>query len=179
MDSDKQVRREEYESLVRQYSNSLYRYAMRLTGRHEIGEELVQETYLEAWKSLQNASVKYPQAYLFKILHRRYARWLDRQKHDSPLPQRKLDDQANEFAREDNDSLERTELVQVALNQLDEQLKQPVLLVLMEGITCEKAAAVLDIPKGTVLSRLHRGKQVLKTILSKLSEPGSNRVMQR
>ncbi len=54
---------------------------------------------------------------------------------------------------------------QEALSHLDDSHKLPLLLVSMEGLSVEAAAEVLGVPRGTVLSRLHRGREKLKTIL--------------
>ena len=63
----------------------------------------------------------------------------------------------------DQDTVDR---VQAALETLDEKHKLPVLFVSLEGMTVDEAASALEIPRGTVLSRLHRGRQKLKQILS-------------
>ena len=68
------------------------------------------------------------------------------------------------------DSIDQRDLVQVALGRLEENARQVILLVMMEGLTCEQASEILEIPKGTVLSRMHRGKQELKKVLARLSE---------
>ena len=57
------------------------------------------------------------------------------------------------------------EVVQLAIEQLDESHKMPLLLVSMEGMSVEQAAETLGIPRGTVLSRLHRAREKLKQIL--------------
>ena len=56
-----------------------------------------------------------------------------------------------------------------AVGQLDEIHKLPLLLVAMEGLSVEEAAKILDLPRGTVLSRLHRGRAKLKLTLQRLS----------
>ena len=57
--------------------------------------------------------------------------------------------------------------VQMAINQLDETHKLPLLLVSIEGMSTEQAAVILEIPKGTVLSRLHRARQKMKSYLQR------------
>ena len=56
--------------------------------------------------------------------------------------------------------------VQAAIGKLDEDQRLPILLVAMEGWTTEEVAELLDIPRGTVLSRLYRARQNLKLILA-------------
>jgi RNA polymerase sigma-70 factor (ECF subfamily) len=56
--------------------------------------------------------------------------------------------------------------VQAAIARLDEDHRLPILLVTMEGWSTEEVAEMLDIPRGTVLSRLYRARQQLKLILA-------------
>ncbi|HEV2294853.1 MAG TPA: sigma factor-like helix-turn-helix DNA-binding protein [Tepidisphaeraceae bacterium] len=63
------------------------------------------------------------------------------------------------------DVLARQESLQAALNELDQQHKMPFLLVFLEGMTCQEAADMLDMPLGTVLSRIHRARQLLRARL--------------
>jgi RNA polymerase sigma-70 factor (ECF subfamily) len=56
--------------------------------------------------------------------------------------------------------------LQTALASLDDDQRLPILLTFMEGWSTEEVAELLGIPRGTVLSRLHRGRQKLKTILA-------------
>ena len=60
-----------------------------------------------------------------------------------------------------------TDRVQAALQTLDDIHRLPVLLVSLEGMSVEEAAGILNVPRGTVLSRLHRGRAKLKEILSR------------
>jgi RNA polymerase sigma-70 factor (ECF subfamily) len=59
------------------------------------------------------------------------------------------------------------ERVQAALEQLEDNHKLPILLVSMEGLSVDEAAEVLGWPRGTVLSRLHRGRQRLRQKLER------------
>src|ERR1700743_3469168 len=64
----------QYEQWVRAHSAELYRFAYRLTGKRETAEDLVQETFAEAWRSLEKRKEPdYPRAWFFQILRFRYA----------------------------------------------------------------------------------------------------------
>jgi RNA polymerase sigma factor (sigma-70 family) len=63
--------------------------------------------------------------------------------------------------------LERQESLQAALNALEERYKVPFLLVFLEGFTCQQAADFLEIPLGTVLSRIHRAKRFMREHLNR------------
>ena len=74
------------------------------------------------------------------------------------------------------------ELLQIALEALEERYKEPFLLVFLEDFTCREAAELLDIPLGTVLSRIHRARQFLRRFIRQLdptSEPTPVRPKQK
>lgn len=74
-------------------------------------------------------------------------------------------DQAYEVAAPVEPDHHVSETVQSAVSKLDLKHRMPVLLVSMEGLSVDEAASILEIPRGTVLSRLHRGRQKLKELL--------------
>lgn len=160
IDSEKQT---VYEQCVSLCADSLYRTAYRLTGNDTLACELIQETYFNAWKSLDSLSdTSRMRAWMFSILRFQYTKLL-RMEKKSVGTSEYLDDV---HSKPDTTS-ETTDLVQEALNQLDEKNKLPLLLVSMEGMSVDEAAKVLEIPRGTVLSRLHRGRERLREILSR------------
>ena len=60
---------------------------------------------------------------------------------------------------------EERDLIQRALDDLDDRYKLPFLMVFMEGLTCQQAADQLGVPLGTVLSRIHRARQSMRSQL--------------
>ena len=72
--AEPQPRRELYEQWVRQFAPELYRFAYRLTGQREKAEDILQETFVEAWKSLdQQRDPARARAWLYQILRFRHA----------------------------------------------------------------------------------------------------------
>ena len=160
MTNDPQLRAT-YEQCVDQCADSLYRVAFRLLGNPDQATELVQETYLQAWKSLdQLRNRDHMKGWMFRILRNQYTKQL---RHLSRTTQLESPDEIS--VRHQSDT---TELVQLAISRLDEKHKLPILLVSMEGLSIEQAAEALSLPRGTVLSRLHRARQELKMILERL-----------
>ena len=151
-----------FEEYVECCADSLFRVAYRLTGNQTLAAELVQETYLNAWKSIGN--LKDPdrmRAWMFSIMRNQYTKLLRLEKRSVPTKEHLNDVSKPEIA--ENDTADR---VQAALARLDDKHKLPVLLVSLEGMTVDEAAAILETPRGTILSRLHRGRQKLKQLLS-------------
>ncbi len=161
------ARRQIFLSAVEQYSDSSYRVAYRLTSNHELARELVQETFMAAWKNFQQ--LQKPEAlkgWLFGILHKQFTKQLTREirnRHQT------LEIEPNSNNGED----QVTQNVQEAIAQLDDDQRLPILLVSMEGWSTEEVAELLSIPRGTVLSRLHRARQRLKQLLATDWEPSN------
>ena len=155
-----------YERWVRDHADELYRLAYRLCGDRDVAEDLVQETFYEAWKSLGRLRHEdRARAWLYQILRHRYAR-LRRTESRTPLHV-PLDsvEPATSHAPSEADSSIRHDALQTALNGLSDRVKVPLLMVFMEGQTCQEAADRLDLPLGTVLSRIHRAKRRLRELL--------------
>ncbi len=172
------MRRSLYIRLVEAHAAELYRFSYRLCGRADIAEDLVQETFYEAWRSI--GSLRSPdkgRAWLYKILRRRFARHLrDRS--------RSLQDNARHGNLEQgtissgpdmSKKLAERDMLQKAIDTLESRYKEPFLMVFLEGLSCREAAEELDIPLGTVLSRIHRARSFLRQAIERQEAgfPGS------
>ncbi|WP_415225479.1 sigma-70 family RNA polymerase sigma factor [Psychromonas sp.] len=155
-----------YEALVHIYSPDLYRYAYWICRDPDIAKDLVQETCLRAWKNLDSLlddnSVK---GWLFTILRRENARRFERKR----LPLVDLDD--FEIADQYDCSKEmENELLGRKIALLANEYKEPLLLQLIAGFTAEEIAIQLDLNKNTVLTRLFRAKNLLKSSLTSVTD---------
>lgn len=157
---------QQFEQCIEQCADSLFRVAFRLTSNRTLASELVQETYLNAWKNIHSLKDKTKlRSWVFSILRNQYTKILRAEKKAATTH-----DSLEQFVANENTSSQRDEAVdrvQSAIGQLDDNHKLPILLVSMEGLSVDEAATILDLPRGTVLSRLHRGRQKLKAILSR------------
>ena len=106
---------------------------------------------------------------MFSILRNQYTKLLRKEKRHAPTTENLNDVPIREPTSDDT-----TDRVQAALEMLDENHKLPVLLVSLEGMTVDEAAKILNTPRGTVLSRLHRGRQKLKEILRRNQTEGQS-----
>lgn len=155
-----------YEQMVRDDSTAIYRLAFRLCGNQDIAEELTQETFYEAWKSI--GSLKNPassRSWLVSILRHRYCHWLRSQKRHPEAPIERTD-MLNIFdSRVRVQRAPAMELLQDELDRLDTGCRESFALYL-EGYKCRKIAELLDLPLGTVLNRIYRTRIALQARLS-------------
>jgi RNA polymerase sigma-70 factor (ECF subfamily) len=147
--------------------NELYRVAARVVGDRTEAEDLVQEAYLQAWKSFHRFEPGTNcRAWLFKILFhviQHYRRkWFN-----------------NRALKENDERLEQTlafeppvpqtigdEDILAALDRVPEHYRAVVLLADVEELSYKEVAETLSIPVGTVMSRLSRGRKVLRQELA-------------
>jgi RNA polymerase sigma-70 factor (ECF subfamily) len=165
--------RQLYEQCVERHAASLYRVAYRLTGRRDRADELVQETYLHAWRSLP--SLRDPEkirAWMFSILRKRLAKTRRQMIPMNELSTHRVEDLTDARERGPGPDPD-VEWLQAAINSLDDEHKFPLLLVSMEGLTTDEAATILKIPRGTVLSRLHRAREKIRNAAARESTSDS------
>jgi RNA polymerase sigma-70 factor (ECF subfamily) len=151
----------EFNQLVSQHAVALYRLAFRMVGDPHEAEDVVQDTFRSAWKSRSRyEAARGQRAWLTMILRRRVAdRWRKR-----PLPRTLAESETLEIGVEPPESaLEPyTDEMQRALDRLPAELRETLLLVVVGELTHQEAANVLNVPLGTVLSRVSRARQRLR-----------------
>ena len=163
-ETDKNLR---FERLARKYGTDLYRYAMWICGNDALAKDLVQETFLRAWKALDSLkSEKAAKSWLITILRREYARTFERK-----VP--KFTDIETVSIPED-DELEPDErlerrLLRKGMAELPARYREPLLLQVVMGHSCDEISRQLGISKSAVMTQLFRARELLKT---KLQEDG-------
>ena len=161
------ARQDEFEHTAMPHSRSLLRVARRIASDPATAEDLVQETYLRAWRSFdQFRAGTNARAWLFRILFNAfYAQ--GRKVRNSPVllslgqPDRSLEPQ-------DNGSLSMVDAAAVndALAALSAEHRAVLMLSVVEGFTCREMAEILAVPIGTVMSRMSRARQAMREKLS-------------
>jgi RNA polymerase sigma-70 factor (ECF subfamily) len=147
----------------------LRRAAGRMTTQPADAEDLVQETLLRAYKAIDRFDGRYPRAWLLAIL--RNAEFNHRRRRVPHLVY--APDPVLERLAVPGDSPEEVVAAEsldgdvgAALATLSPDQRQAIRLVHIEGLSCAEAAAVLDVPPGTVMSRLHRGRNRMRVELT-------------
>jgi RNA polymerase sigma-70 factor, ECF subfamily len=169
-----------FEQDAMQYARQLYSAAMRMTRNPSDAEDLVQETFLKAYRAYhtfeEGTNLK---AWLYRILTNTY---INKYRKDSRRPSEvdlgSVEDlylyrnigseESAEAARttEDRvlDGLVEADIKE-AVEDLPENFRLPVLLADLEGFSYKEISDILDIPIGTVMSRLHRGRKAMQKSL--------------
>ncbi len=160
------TKQQRYEALVLAFHADIYRYAVWLVKDTSVAEDIVQETFLRAWKSLdalqdQNAA----KSWLITILKRENARRFERKQ----LPTVEMNEEY---------LFEELEPCQVSMQQRDIQrllaglnieYREPLVLQLIFGLSGEEIAAQLNLNKNTVMTRLFRARNQIREALENQS----------
>ena len=167
-----------FEEEALELSDQVYSVARRLSGSREEADDLVQETYaraFRAWRSFQPGTNL--RAWLFRILTNLNidrGRRIQRSPDTQPLEENdyflynRLEESTSEGNVDERRVVERLSQndTVTALADLPHDFRDVVLLVDLADFTYSDAAQILDIPIGTVMSRLHRGRRILKRTLA-------------
>lgn len=157
------ARQHRFEALVNAFHADLFRYAVWLCRDRELAADLVQETLLRAWKSLDGlrdeAAAK---GWLITILRRERARYYERARPPG------IDLDAVPIADE-RPGLEADAELAVVRRQiaaLDEEYREPLVMQVLLGFSVEEISEVMELKQATVLTRLFRARRKLAAALA-------------
>jgi RNA polymerase sigma-70 factor (ECF subfamily) len=158
-------RRRAFNELAETYGVDLYRYAMWICGNDALARDLIQETFLRAWKALESLQDKgAAKSWLITILRREYARTFERKVPQftdvetiDPPDERELgpDDQAE------------IRNLREGIMQLPPKYREPLLLQVVMGLSCDEIAEKLNVSKNAVMTQLFRAREQLKERLQR------------
>jgi len=163
-----------------QYAPQLFATALRMTRNRADAEDLVQETFVKSWRSFatfqEGTNLR---AWLFRIMTNTFINKYNAQQRrpqeteldeveelflfrrlgafDQSKMNQSAEDQMLEFFTDDE--------VKNAIEELPEMFRLPVLLSDVDGFSYKEIAEMLDVPIGTVMSRLHRGRKMMQKLL--------------
>ena len=163
-----------------QYAPQLFSTALRMTRNRSDAEDLVQETYIKGWRSFhtfqEGTNLR---AWLFRIMTNTYINKYNAQKRKGTEVE--LDDIEELFLYKRLGSIDQSQLsssaedqmlelftddeVKSAIESLPEDFRIPVLLSDVDGFSYKEISEMLEIPMGTVMSRLHRGRKAMQKML--------------
>ncbi len=174
-----------FEEEALELADQVYRVARRLASTREEAEDLVQETYARAFRSWRSYTPGTNlRAWLLRILtNLNIDRGRRRQRSPDPQPleegdyflYNRLEEALPEVNRDEERIVERLSQddIVAALSAVPHDFRDAVVLVDIGDFTYRDAAQILDVPIGTVMSRLHRGRRILKRELADRAVGGS------
>ena len=180
--SEESFRQAEFVVLLKNNGDKVYNFAWRLAGNEQDAWDLFQETLMKAYSHFESYDKSRPfDSWLFKILQNVY---LDERRRDSRRTVTSLDapspisgkpweeilagtdlNPLDRFTKEEN-----VDMVQKALAGLPPLYRSAVILCDMEGLSYDAIAEVMDCPLGTVRSRVHQARLLLKKAFEDLSD---------
>lgn len=156
-------RRQRFDRLVTVFHMDMYRYAAWLCRDPGIAEEVVQETLLRAWKSLDalrdDIAAK---QWLLTIVRRENARYFERKRLETVDIDDLTSSQSVMLAETDDADFDD---LREAIYRLDNDYREPLVLQVLLGHSTREIAAMMGIKSGAVLTRLHRARIKLKKIV--------------
>jgi RNA polymerase sigma-70 factor (ECF subfamily) len=163
VNEDMNAKQKRYEAIVQALHRDLYRYAYWLCHDQHIAEDLVQETFMRAWRALDSLKDEgAAKAWLITILRRENARRFERKQFnlvdidDHPVVDENSTGTEQEF---ENEQLRRH------IQALSPEYREPLLLQVIGGFNGHEIASILELNKNTVMTRLFRARNQLKEAL--------------
>lgn len=154
---------QQFETLVNALSTPLFRYAYWLSKNRATAEDLVQETFARAWKSLDSLKdEKAAKSWMYTIIRREHARLYEKKR---PEPSDMDFDNIAGFDFDFDTSTEAFVLRQ-ALNKLAPEYREPLVLQVVVGLSCDEIAEQLDLTPGAVMTRLFRARKQMKELVT-------------
>ena len=162
-----------FDALLGQYYDDLYRFAYWLGKDEQMAKDLVQETYLRAWRAINSLKdEKAAKSWIFTILRREFARQFEKKR---PITS-SLDDMVMEIEDPHThtpDEVMDINLPRQAMINLDEKYAEPLMLQVIGGFSCDEIAEQLSISPSAVMTQLFRARKQLKAKLNKTSRTGT------
>ncbi len=154
------LRRQRFDQIVGVFHRDMYRYAAWLSRDKTIAEDVVQESLLRAWKSLEalrdDAAAK---PWLLTIVRREKARYFERTRLETVDIDNLTASQAALLAEEPNDELDD---MRQAIYELEDDYREPLVLQVLMGFSTNEIGEQMGLKQGAVLTRLHRARAKLR-----------------
>jgi RNA polymerase sigma-70 factor (ECF subfamily) len=165
------------DSLVERFYQSLYHFALSLARSEVVAADLTQEVfYLWSAKGHQLRDASKVKSWLFTTLHREFLR---RQRHATRFPHHETSQVEHELpviASTVVNDLDAIAVLQ-ALQRVDEHYRVPLAMFYLEDFSYKEIADALEVPAGTVMSRLARGKAQLRAFLGEAAAGAAGKIV--
>lgn len=159
------------EQFVTKHYPEVFRFMRCLTGSADTADDLTQQTFAKAWKGLSSYEGRASLAtWLHKIAYHEYVQWLRGQHSDLPLEQAL--NVADLKLVSDLDSI----LISRAIASLTSKLREPFLLFYMQNFSTKEISELLEVPEGTIKSRLFTARERIRELIQSTEAPQANSI---
>ena len=166
---DMMDKKRKYALLIEAHSADLYKYALWLCKDKAMAEDVMQEAFLRAWKSLDSLrEAKAAKGWLFTIFRREHARQFERKRFQYTDVE-SMDTLAD--AQMGYDDRPEAFALRNALKRLPEDYREPLEMQVLGGFSCDEIAKILNISSSAVMTRLFRARKKMRQTLGHESMP--------
>jgi RNA polymerase sigma-70 factor (ECF subfamily) len=171
-----------FEELAREAEAGLYRHVLRIVGAPDEADDVVQDAFISAWRSLAAFEGGSFRAWLFRIATNRSIDLIRARRRRGELPLEPSEDEAVEWAEPAAEGPDPAELasrsealavVEEALRSVPAEQRAALLLRDVEGFSYEEIAQIAAVEVGTVKSRIHRARTAVRNVLVQRGWKGS------
>jgi RNA polymerase sigma-70 factor (ECF subfamily) len=158
------ARRQRFDRLVTVFHADMYRYAAWLCRDKAIAEDVVQESMIRAWKSLDALREEdAAKQWLLTIVRRENARYFERRRLETVDIDNLTASQAALLAEEPDEQLNE---LRESIYELEDDYREPLVLQVLMGYSTSEIGELMGLKQGAVLTRLHRARLKLKDIVA-------------
>ena len=158
------ARRQRFDRLVTVFHADMYRYAAWLCRDKAIAEDVVQESMIRAWKSLDALREEdAAKQWLLTIVRRENARYFERRRLETVDIDNLTASQAALLAEEPDEQLNE---LRESIYELEDDYREPLVLQVLRGYSTSEIGELMGLKQGAVLTRLHRARLKLKDIVA-------------
>ena len=164
------ARRRRFDELVGVFHQDMYRYAAWLSRDRTVAEDVVQESLLRAWKSLDSLRDKSAaKHWLLTIVRRENARYFERRRLETVDVDDLTPSQEALLAEEPDHEFDD---IRAAIYRLDDDYREPLVLQSLMGYSTKEIGEMMGLKQGAVLTRLHRARSKLREDMEEELAPG-------
>lgn len=166
---DMMNKKRKYALLIEAHSADLYKYALWLCKDKVMAEDVMQEAFLRAWKSLDSLrEAKAAKGWLFTIFRREHARQFERKQFQYQDVE-SMDTIAD--AQIGYDDRPEAFALRQALRRLPADYREPFEMQVLGGFSCDEIATILNISSSAVMTRLFRARKKMRVLLGQETAP--------
>jgi RNA polymerase sigma-70 factor (ECF subfamily) len=163
-------KKRKYALLIEAHSKDLYKYALWLCKDKNMAEDVMQEAFLRAWKSLDSLrEAKAAKGWLFTIFRREHARQFERKRFQYKDVESM--DTIEDSHHMGYDDRPEAFALRNALKRLPQDYREPLEMQVLGGFSCDEIAKILDISSSAVMTRLFRARKKMRQTLGHESAP--------